>query len=173
MDWGNEPIRGPDGNDYYTQNGFCDEGYRTIDTRRACLQRMPIWWPVKGRGGIQVKQTLATSPQWCDGEEILTYHVADDQLKWNLMNMITHHEKRKKRGEPVIFFPFDVEDDEDFMDEVTNERPVKKPLRNGQTKWEWELVDKQKPNDFLDVIKYFLALWMVKRPLLVREGLTR
>lgn len=174
MDWSNEPVRGADGNDYYVMNGFCDEGFHAAETRRACYDRLPIWWPVKGRGGIQVRQTISTSDSWVFGnEEIKTYHIADDQFKWNLLHMITGHDKRKKRGEPVIFFPLDLEDDEDFMDELTNEQPVNRPRRNGAPHWEWELVNKTKPNDWLDVVKYFLPLWMVKRPFLVREGITR
>ena len=135
-----------------------------------CLEHCPIFWPVKGRGGIQVQSTVGTSMQWVDGEEICTYHIADDQFKWQLLKMIVDRDKRKKRGEPQIFFPTNVDEDEDFMDEMCNERPVMKKNKLGREVWQWE---KLGPNDFWDVVKYGLALWTVTRPVLVRAGMTR
>lgn len=170
VEWGDEPVIGPDGTQWITQSGFIDEGHRAYDVRRMCLEKMPVFWPVKGRGGIQVRETVGTSGQWCDGQEILTYHIADDQFKWQLLKMIAETEKRGKRNEPRVFFPIDIDEDDDFLEELCNERPVLKKSKLGKEKWEWETTG---PNDFWDCCKYAIALWTVMRPLLVREGMTR
>lgn len=184
LEWSLEPVRGPateehpEGQLFYVEAGMIDEGHRANDVRRMCLDTVEDFaglgrtgfFPVKGRGGVQVRETIGTSPQWVDGEEICTYHIAEDQFKWQLLKMITDREKRERRGEPLIHFPQDVDDDDDFVAEMCNERPVLKKNNLGKEKWEWE---KTGPNDFWDCVKYSLALWMVRRPLLVRAGLTR
>lgn len=170
VEWGDEPVPGPEGKTYIVEGGFIDEGHRAMDVRRMCLEKCPVFWPVKGRGGVQVRETIGTSPQWCDGEEILTYHVADDQFKWQLLKMISDAEKRAKRREIRMIFPVDVEDDDDFLDELCNERPVLKKSKSGKDRWEW---DKTGPNDFWDCCKYAVALWTVMRPILVKQGITK
>jgi phage terminase large subunit GpA-like protein len=170
VSWAFEPVTGPDGNPLVVTDGFIDEGYRTMDVRRTCMENLPVFWPVKGRSGVQVREMIGTSFQWVDGEELLTYHIADDQFKWQLLNLISDREKRARRGETLIFFPEDVDADDDFIEEMCAERPVKKKNKMGREKWEWE---KTGPNDFWDCVKYALALWAVKRPILVKEGLTR
>ena len=168
-DWAYVPLLDSEGKEWIVSNGLIDEGHRAHDVRRECLAHFPVFWPVKGRGGVQVQQTVGTSSQWVDNEEILTYHIAEDQFKWQLLKMLTERDKRKKRGEPQIFFPLDLEDDEDFMDEMCHERPVMKKNKMGREKWEWE---KTGPNDFWDCVKYGLALWVIMRPLLQRDGMT-
>lgn len=170
VEWSFEPVPGPDGSQWIVTDGFIDEGHRTMEVRRICLEYMPTFWPVKGRGGVQVRETIGTSQQWCDGEEILTYHIADDQFKWQLLKMLQDPEKRAKRREPRVILPQDADQDDDFLAELIAERPVLKKTAQGREKWEWE---KTGPNDFWDTLKYCLSLWTVKRPLLVRQGLTR
>jgi len=118
---------------------------------------------------VQVRETVGTSMQWVDGEDILTYHIAEDQFKWQLLKMLTDREKRAKKGEPVVHFPRDVADDDDFLLEMCNERPVRKKNALGKERWEWE---KTGPNDYWDCVKYALALWVIKKPVLVGQGLT-
>ena len=170
VEWAFEPVTGPNGEQLLVTDGLIDEGHRALDVRRICLEAMPIFWPVKGRGGIQVQEIISSSPRFVDGEELLCYHVADDQFKWQLLKMIRDHEKRARRKETQLFFPIDVVDDDDFMEEMVNERPVLKKTNLGKDKWEWE---KTGPNDFWDCVKYAVCLWTIKRPFLVREGLTR
>jgi phage terminase large subunit GpA-like protein len=162
MEWAYEPVVGPDGENLLVEAGFCDEGHRAHDVRRGCLDHCPVWWPVKGRGGIQVKQTVGTSEQWIDGEWILTYHVDDDGFKWDLLGMIRDNEKRKKTGAPRLIFPEDVDMDEDFVDELTNEVPERQKNKLGREIWKWKV---KGPNDFWDCVKYALALWRVMAPM--------
>lgn len=168
-EWAAEPVQGPEGPLYVT-DGFIDEGHRTMDVRRACLNYLPVFWPVKGRAHVQVRELVGTSFQWVDGEEICTYHIAEDQFKWQLLLMLQDREKRKRRGDPVVFLPLEVEDDDEFMEELCNERPEKRKNKLGRERWEWVKVG---PNDWWDTLKYGIALWTIKRPILVREGLTR
>lgn len=170
VDWAYDPVTGPDDQPLLVTDGFIDEGHRTMDVRRICLENLPLFWPVKGRGGVQVRELIGTSFQWVEGEELCTYHIADDQFKWQLLNLISEREKRARRGEPGLFFPIDVDEDDEFIEELCSERPVKKKNKLGREKWEWE---KTGPNDFWDCVKYCLCLWTVKRPVLVREGATR
>lgn len=171
VEWAFHPVIGPGEAEYLVTDGFIDEGHRTLDVRRICVENMPVFWPVKGRGGIQVQQVIGTSLQYIDGDEILTYHIADDQFKWQLLKMITDREKRKKRGEPVIYFPIDVDEDQDFIDEMVSERPVLERDRHNRERWVWQK-HKDTPNDFWDCVKYGLCLWTVKRPFMLREGMT-
>jgi hypothetical protein len=163
MEWAYEPVPGLDGAEHLVEAGFCDEGHRAHDVRRACLDHCPVWWPVKGRGGVQVRQTVGTSEQWVDGEWILTYHIDDDGFKWDLLSMIRENEKRKKNGVPRLIFPKDVDMDEDFVDELTNEVPERQKNKLGREIWKWKV---KGPNDFWDCLKYSLALWRVMAPML-------
>lgn len=164
VEWGYEPVKGPDGKDLYISAGFIDEGHRTDEVRRMCLEFMPVFWPVKGRGKMQVQNTISTSPKWVDGQTILTYHISEDDFKWQMLKMITERDKRLKKLEPVMHFPHDAEDDDDFVAEMCNERPVMKKNALGREKWEWE---KLGPNDFWDCVKYCVALYAAMRPALV------
>ena len=169
VEWAYFPIYGPNGEEYFVTDGFIDEGHRAMDVRRICLEHCPIFWPVKGRGGIQVQQVIGTSLQYVDGEEILTYHISDDQFKWQLLKMITDREKRQKRGEPCLFFPSDVDEDQDFIDEMISERPILQKDKHNREKWIWAK-HHDVPNDFWDTVKYCLALWTVKRPFIMPTG---
>lgn len=182
VEWSLEPVMirvpGEEEREMFVQAGMIDEGHRSSEVRRMCNDTLEDFaalgregfFPVKGRGGVQVREVIGTSMQWVDGDEILTYHIAEDQFKWQLLKMITDHKKRKEKGEPVIYFPKDADDDDDFVAEMCNERPVVKKNQLGKEKWEWE---KLGPNDYWDCVKYVLAVWMVRRPILVRAGLTR
>jgi phage terminase large subunit GpA-like protein len=135
------------------------------------MANLPVFWPVKGRGNVQVSQVIGTSTRFVDGEEILAYHIAEDNFKWQLLKMIGERAKRMKKGEPVIHFPQDVDLDADFMAEFLSERPVEEKDRFGRVKWVWKRTDD--PNDFWDCVKYALALWTIKRPFLLAEGMAR
>jgi hypothetical protein len=156
---------------YQVTDGFIDEGHRQLEVLRMCMANLPVFWPVKGRGNVQVSQVIGSSPRFVDGEEICAYHIAEDNFKWQLLKMIGERGKRLKKGEPVIHFPADVDLDADFMAEFLSERPVEEKDRFGRVKWVWKRTDD--PNDFWDCVKYCLALWTIKRPFLLAEGMAR
>lgn len=185
VEWALEPVIGPDGTEHFVNAGLIDEGHRKKDVREICFDTLMDFaalgrtgfYPVKGAASSQVREVIGTSLQWVSGDdEILLYRIAEDQFKWQLLKLIGEHSKhtRTKKGEPVpaglIYFPEDCDDDADFVSELCNERPVMKKNAFGREKWEWE---KLGPNDFWDCVKYCLAVWMIRRPELVKAGLCR
>jgi len=168
-DWAQEPVIGPDEETFYVTSGFIDEGHRALDVRRKCLELCPLFWPVKGLANIQVREIVSSSHYAVDGEEILVYHIAEDEFKWSLLTYITDREKRKRRGDPCVFFPIEIEDDDQILEELCNERPVKKAQKSNPNKWKW-VWEKTGPNDFWDCLKYALSLWTIKRPHMIRGG---
>ena len=166
--WGYESVLGLDDIPHYVTTGVIDEGHRPMDVRRACLANLPTFWPIKGRSTSQVREIISTSFSFVDGEEICSYHIAEDQFKWQLLNMIVDRKKRLKKGDFVLHMPFDAADDENFIDEFCNEHPVKKTNALGKERWEWKTVG---PNDFWDCVKYCMAIWAIMRPELVKQGM--
>jgi hypothetical protein len=159
--WCYEPSTGPDGAPVFLTCVWIDEGHRPMDVRRACLAHLPLCWPVKGRSGTQMREIIATSDSFVDGEPLLTYHIAEDQFKWQLLNMIADRKKRLKKGDYILTIPIDADDDDSFIDEMCNEHPIQKKNQLGRTRWEWKTVG---PNDYWDTVKYCIAQWTVVRP---------
>lgn len=185
LEWALEPVIGPENTHYFVNAGLIDEGHRSKEVRELCFDTLMDFealgrtgfYPVKGAASSQVREIIGTSLQWVSGDdEILLYRIAEDQFKWQLLKLITDHSKhaRTKKGEAitgaVIFFPVDIDDDADFLSELCNERPVMKKNTLGREKWEWETTG---PNDFWDCVKYCLAIWMIRRPELVKLGKCR
>ena len=142
-------------------NALIDEGHRFEVVRRTCLANLPVFWPVKGRGNVQVRHLWNTSPSMIDGQPILTYHIAEDAFKWDLLKQIADRDKKLKRGDPVMSFPMDVEDGpENLIDEMCNEHPVQKKDKRGKLYWEWKTTG---PNDFWDGVKYCGFIWNFQR----------
>lgn len=185
LEWSLEPVLGPDGTEYFVNAGLIDEGHRAKDVRQLCFDTLIDFaamgrigfYPVKGAASSQVREVIGTSLMWVGGDdEIMAYRIAEDQFKWQLLKLITEHAKhrRTKPGETpppgIIYFPEDCDDDDTFVAEMCNERPIMKKNSFGREKWEWE---KLGPNDFWDCVKYTLAVWMIRRPELVKAGLCR
>ncbi len=166
--WCYEACTGPDATPTYITTAFIDEGHRTMDVRRACLANLPTFWPVKGRANIQVREIVSTSGSLVDGEELLTYHIAEDNFKWDLLGMIIDRKKHLKNGRPALFLPADADDDEHIIDELCNEHPIKKVNKLGKETWVWETVG---PNDFWDGLKYCQSLKFITWPQLVKTGI--
>jgi phage terminase large subunit GpA-like protein len=170
-EFADKPVEGPGKIELTVQAGLIDEGdgNRYEEVRRWCLNRIrqgdSRFWPVKGRGGFQVRGMVTTSAQWCDGEEILTYHIDDRSHKWVLFRRIREDKKNQEKSYPRLFLPMNADFDEEFIDELTNERPVLIKNKFGREVWEWKL-PKDKQNDWWDGIKYLLALWNIMAPLL-------
>lgn len=167
ISFADEPVLIP-GGEMFVTHALVDEGHRMQDVRRLCLANMPRFWPVKGRGGLQVRAEVGTSTQWCDGQEIITYHIDDDGFKWRLLMQIRDHKKLKEKGLPRLFLPENVIDDAEFVDELTNEHPERRKNELGREVWKW-IVPKGKSNDWWDTLKYGLALWNIMAPELRRE----
>ena len=166
-----EPVLSPTGIELRAQAGGIDEGdgNRTEEVRRWCLNRIrqgdSRFWPFKGRGGYQVRGAVTTTTAWCDGEELLTYHIDDSGFKWALFMRIRDNEKLKEKEFPRLILPSDAADDDEFIEELTTERPFLVKNKVGGKKWEWKMA-KGKHNDWWDCIKYLLGLWNVMAPML-------
>ncbi len=177
FDWIDVPVPGPDGEMFYCEEGFCDEGHTTKRIREECLERTRIdslaaIWPVKGVDVRQVAELVSTNYRWVGGEgseEILVYSIADRPFKKELLFMIKDRAKRAKKRRMQLFIPSDTDEDDAFVDELCNEHPFMK--KNKTTGKEYEDWKKTGPNDFLDVVKYALGMWTVKRALLRAQGI--
>ncbi len=177
FDWIDVPVIGPNGEELYCTEGFCDEGHIAKTIREECMDRIQVdslvpIWPVKGVDVENVTELVSTNFRYIGGnygdEEILVYSIADRPFKWEIIYMLSQREKRLKGGKPVIFLPTDTEEDDDIIAELCNEHPYKKKNKTtNKEKWDWK---KTGPNDFLDTLKYGIAMWTIKRPLLRKEG---
>jgi len=177
FDWIDVPVPGPDGEMFYCEEGFCDEGHTTKRIREECLERTRIdslaaIWPVKGVDVRQVAELVSTNYRWVGGEgseEILVYSIADRPFKRELIYMIKDRGKRAKKRRMLLYLPSDTDEDDAFVDELCNEHPFMK--KNKVTGKEYEDWKKTGPNDFLDVVKYAIGMWTVKRALLRPQGI--
>lgn len=159
LQFADEPLKTPKG-EITVMCGLIDEGNDKDAVRSFCLDN-PRFYPVKGRGGDQVRALVTKSPQWHEGCEIDTYHVDDYNFKWMLLHMLRRETYSKKRQERVrrLRLPEDVIADEGFLLELCQEYPVRKKNRFGVEKWQW--MRTSKPNDWWDVLKYGLGLWAI------------
>lgn len=150
-------LCGPDQRPYKTSFGWIDEGHDTKNVRSFCIRTNGRWWPVKGRGGLQVKDVVHESQALHDGVELKVYHVSDDDFKRELyIGRIGQFDriKNKKSEIPRMWLPIYVE--ERFVAELCAEKRERQRVR-GRMVWVW--VDPKDPNDFGDAVKYLLALW--------------
>lgn len=142
---------------YRASFGFIDEGHKAKEVRSFCLSSNGRWWPVKGRGGIQVKDIVSESKTIHDGEEMIVYHCSDDQFKDELYGTRIGKIKQIKEGKigsPRVWFPVYAEDY--FLDELLAEKRERQRVR-GRTVWVW--LDPTDPNDFGDAVKYLCVMW--------------
>ncbi|MDQ8206207.1 phage terminase large subunit family protein [Coraliomargarita sp. SDUM461003] len=155
----NPTLCGPenDRREYKTSFGLIDEGHDTKNVRSFCLSTGGRWWPVKGRGGIQVRDVVSESSATHDGRELMVYHCSDDDFKTDLyVGRIGEFERIKQGKSPVprMWLPIYVE--ERFVAELCAEKRERQKVR-GRMCWVW--VDPKDPNDFGDAVKYLLVLW--------------
>jgi len=158
------PIQTPE-REIIIQKGIMDEGGKdgtTYEVRRFCHGLYPHFFPCKGRGGIQVKNTIFFSDSKLSkgGEEIIPVcHFDDDAFKRELyIDLIKKHDAEKCRelDLPRIWFPVDI--DEDFVRELCGEELVKEIDANGVEAYVWK---PKPPNDYGDCIKMGGVLWNV------------
>lgn len=159
IDFANEPLETMHG-PMVVLAGLIDEGNDKDDVRTFCLENHPRFFPVKGRGGEQVQALVAESPQWHEGEVVTTYHVDDRSFKWQLlyrMRRLTFSEKRREKIRQLRF-PQNVDDDENFLDELTNEYPTREKNKYGKEVERWRTKGQ---NDWFDTLKYLLSEWSI------------
>ena len=147
------------------QNGIMDEGGKdgtSYEVRKFCKPLFPFFVPCKGRGGMQVKNTIWFTDSKLEkggDEAIPVVHFDDDAFKRELyLDLIRKFdpEKAKEFNLPRLYLPSDI--DQDFVRELCGEELVKELDANGVAQYVW----KQKPpNDYGDCIKMGGVLWNV------------
>jgi len=160
------PVPGPD-REYPVECGFVDEGDgNRAKEVRAFTEAFECLFPVKGRGERQIRELVWPSFSLLGEVEILTYHVNDHVFKSELLfNRIRGREKKEAYGGGRLVLPRDVTPE--FVGELLNERLEKQ--RNKYKLWEEKWV-KTGANDYLDCLKYALALWTLMEPNLRAAG---
>lgn len=161
------PVSTPDGEEFQILTGLVDEGdgNRAVEVRRFCLSTNDLFWPVKGRETRQIGKPLDTSKSVVDGQRVLTYHVHDQAFKKELLyDRIRGDRHNEEYGKPRLFLPRPRDVDPAFVEELLNEFPEYRKNKYGFEEEKWRKVG---DNDFLDCLKYSLALWMILSPSLL------
>lgn len=141
--------------------GLIDEGFKHTDIRDFCERTDGLFYPSKGRGGIQVRQAVYESTAFHRGHEVLVYHYDDDDMKKQLyLSRIKDAKKQSKRTVPIprLWLPVDIR--QDFIGELTAEKFVEEKDPRGFTRWTW-VKDPSRPNDFGDSMKMHFVLWHI------------
>lgn len=144
--------------------GLIDAGFRKRSVLTLCFENEPRFYAVRGRGGLQVKNTIHPSEESVETEhgweQVLVYHIDDFNFKWDLHRLLKPR-KKKENSTLRFFLPENVTEDTDFLSELIAEIPVREKNRYGHEKWGWK---KTGPNDYQDCLKYGLALWAIMQP---------
>lgn len=164
LDFADVPLKFGD-REMTVQTCLVDEGNGddTKAVREFCLSQGDRFYPVKGRGRSQIETMITTSESWHEGEEVMTYHVNDPMFKWELLFKLrrNHYSAKKQAAIVPMYLPADVDEDEEFLKELTQEIPMKKKNAFGHERWEWV---KKGANDFWDTLKYLLPQWSIVSP---------
>lgn len=151
------------GDEVRAQIGFIDEGHDTKSVRDFCLRSGGRFWPVKGRGGLQVREVVERKDRVPhEGRELSIYHFSDDDFKRDLYKGRIGEFERIKAGVspiPRLWLPSDVEDE--FVKELCAEQMVQQKVR-GRMVWRW--LDPKEANDYGDCLKIGLVGWYVIKP---------
>jgi phage terminase large subunit GpA-like protein len=156
---------GPDNKLVSVQAGIMDEGGKdgtTYEVRKFCAPLIPFFFPAKGRGGIQVRNTVffADSKLSKGGlETIPVCHFDDDAFKRELYIDRIRKFDRSKVEEfdlPRLCLPMDIE--EEFCRELCGEELVRELDANGNPSFVWK---SKPPNDWGDCLKMGMVLWNV------------
>jgi phage terminase large subunit GpA-like protein len=158
------PIPRPDG-ESFVQRVIIDEGGKggtSYEVRKFCQPRFPKFFPAKGRGGLQVKNTISWSTSSIDRggmDSIPVCHFDDDAFKRVLyLDRIKKFDpvKCEAYGEPRLWIPKNI--DEQFIRELCGEHLVKRLDKFGKTEFVWE---PSPPNDYGDCVKMLYVLWNI------------
>lgn len=129
------------------QGGLIDSGYRakTKGIYSFCLASQGRFSPSKGRGRVQINQTVKRSMVWHEGRRMALYLYSDDAYKGEL------YQDRIEKGNLRLAFPRDA--DPDFLIEFTRES-----FKKVRGEWQWIQAE---GNDFADTAKMGQVLWSV------------
>jgi phage terminase large subunit GpA-like protein len=154
-----------DGKEIRVQRVNIDEGGKdgtSYAVRSFCYPLFPKFSPCKGRGGIQVKNTIAFSDSALSrgGEEkIPVCHFDDDAFKRILYNDRIRKFDAQKCEDfnlPRLWLPQDVT--EEFVRELCGEELVKELNSKGVPEFVWK---PKPPNDYGDCVKMGYVMWNV------------
>lgn len=143
--------------------GFIDEGHDTMKVRDFCLRSNGRFWPVRGRGGIQVREVVDRKDDVPhEGGYVSVYHFSDDDFKKELYRYRIGEFPRIAGGvSPIkrLWFPVDIEDE--FVKELCAEQMALVKVR-GRMVMRW--LDPKEANDYGDCVKIGLVAWYVIKP---------
>lgn len=147
------------------QSGIMDEGGKdgtSYEVRNFCAPLFPFFMPCKGRGGMQVRNTVHMSDSKLSrgGNDVIPVcHFDDDAFKRVLyIDRIRKFdpEKTKEFNLPRLYLPMDI--DEEFIRELCGEELVREIDGNGNPQFVWK---SKPPNDFGDCLKMGMVQWNV------------
>lgn len=150
--------------------GLVDEGFIHTEVRNFCQRTQQstepgcLFFPSKGRGGIQIRLTVQDSLTEALGLPLKVYHYSDDDIKKLLyVARISRRLKPLPNLEPgpPIHFPSHL--DPEFVAELCSEK-LAITREGGFSREEWQK-DRTVPNDFGDALKMQLVLWHVLAPM--------
>jgi len=168
--------------------GLIDEGHQTFQIRKNCLSTARVvthaggqqillrFHPVKGRGGMQVRDLIwETEAHTEDGLPIKVYHISDDDFRSQLYEEAINGRYRvlsaREKGVPALapLLHLFQNPDPRFVSELCQERRKPAIVRNKHVL----IWDKPKgANDFGDALKYNLAACASVRQMFPRRRLT-
>lgn len=184
--WGDTPEK--DRENPIVLTGFIDEGHKTNTVRKLCLSTGRIvqlkgkselvlrFYPVKGRGGMQVRDMIWDVESKTDeGFPITVYHISDDDFKSMLyeeaINGRVRVKKQKERGELALAPLLHIFQNPNpkFISELCQERRKPAIVRNKPVLiW----AEPKGKNDWGDGLKYGFANAAKLRPMFPRRRLT-
>lgn len=147
------------------QSGIMDEGGKdgtSYEVRKFCAPLFPFFMPCKGRGGMQVRNTVHFSDSKLSkgGNEVIPVcHFDDDAFKRELyIDRIRKYDpvKTAEFDLPRLFLPMDI--DEEFIRELCGEELVREIDTNGNPQFVWK---SKPPNDYGDCLKMGCVQWNV------------
>jgi phage terminase large subunit GpA-like protein len=163
-DLANAPIPTP-AHSIICQRAIIDEGGKggtSYAVRTYCYPRFPRFFPAKGRGAGQAKNTIVFSDSALSRggiETIPVCHFDDPSFKSLLyIERIKKfdQEKCENYGHPRLWFPSDTT--EDLVKELTSEQLVRVLDANGVPDNVWKATG---PNDWGDTLKMLYVLWNI------------
>jgi phage terminase large subunit GpA-like protein len=161
-DIADQPIRTPE-QDIICQRAIVDEGGKdgtSYAVRTFCYDRFPRFFPAKGRGGVQVRNTVVFSDSALSRgglEKIPVCHFDDNAFKSLLyIDRIKKYDPEKiaAHGLPRLWLPQDAS--EELVRELCGEQLVRVVDAHGVPGFQWQT---KPPNDWGDCLKMAHVLW--------------
>lgn len=135
-----------------------DSGHKAKKTDgvyQFCLKNRKVWYAMKGRGGVQIKDAMHKSHFQFGNKQGPLYLFRDDDFKRSLyQDRIGKHEENKATGRPALFLPAKV--CREFLRQLSSESFTRKRDKYGYVEWGWHSTG---PNHWGDAIKQLLVIW--------------